>query len=44
MASEELEEVTEIHALTEKGCLVADEELWKYFSQFHKNLSNKASF
>ena len=34
----------EIHALTEKGCLVADEELWQYFSQFHKNLSNKASF
>lgn len=34
----------EIHSLTEKGCLVADEELWQYFSQFHKNLSNKASF
>lgn len=34
----------EIHALTEKGCLVADEELWQYFNQFHKNLSNKASF
>tara|TARA_B100000768_G_C11162973_1_gene325369 strand:+ start:380 stop:871 length:492 start_codon:yes stop_codon:yes gene_type:complete len=34
----------EIHTLTEKGCLVADQEIWKYFSQFHKNLSNKASF
>lgn len=34
----------EIHTLTEKGCLVAEEELWQYFSQFHKNLTNKASF
>ena len=34
----------EIHALTEKGCLVAEEELWQYFSQFCKNLTNKASF
>ncbi len=34
----------EIHTLTEKGCLVAEQELWQYFSQFHKNLTNKASF
>lgn len=34
----------EIHGLTEKGCLVAEEELWQYFSQFKKNRSDKASF
>ena len=34
----------EIHTLTEKGCLVAELELWQYFSQFHKNLTKKASF
>ena len=34
----------EIHNLSEKGCLVAEEELWQHFSQFYKNLTNKASF
>ena len=34
----------EIHTLTEKGCLVAERELWQYFNQFHKNLTKKASF
>ena len=34
----------EIHRLTENGCLIAQEELWNYFNQFHKNISDKASF